>query len=80
MSDINVQTTPTPIQRNAFDVAIELTELHRSKKGMNFKAEDIEETFAKYYALVRVLESSSYDRLQELVSEDILSKLMANNY
>lgn len=42
------------IQKNAFDVAVELVNLHHKLEGL--KAEEISEIFARYYSIARTLE------------------------
>jgi hypothetical protein len=69
-----VKTSPTPIQRNKFDVAIELTQLQRQLGGLSY-SEDIEKTFAKYYALAILCENANYEQLLSFVSEDFGNKL-----
>lgn len=70
MADLTVK--PTPIQRNEFDVAIELLQLHQSKTATN--AEDLPKVFAEYYSLARLLKSSHGETLKPFLPEDIKSK------
>ncbi|CRK80317.1 hypothetical protein [Neobacillus massiliamazoniensis] len=74
MADNNIKVSPTPIQRNKFDAAIDLLNIHRNTYGFDSQ-EEIESLFAKYYAIAEVCERKSAKDLQELVSEDILNKL-----
>jgi hypothetical protein len=67
-----VKVEPTPIQRNRFDVAVELTTMHYNYDRDPSK---IEELFAKYYALARYLERSDIPTLQNLINKELLSKL-----
>jgi hypothetical protein len=68
-----VNVKPTPIQRNRLDVAIELVGIHTTRVVV--KADEIENLFAKYYALVTVLESKPTKELQDLLSPELLSKI-----
>jgi hypothetical protein len=73
MSD-TVRVSPTPIQRNKFDVAVELTQLH-FEQNINTTSNDIEGLFAKYYALAEYCEKVHLSKLQKLVPADIVSKV-----
>lgn len=64
---------PTPIQRNALDVAMELTQLYYSRKPFEGR-EDIAETFVNFYAAAELGKSASYSNLAEFLS-DKLKKL-----
>jgi Fic family protein len=70
----NVKVKPTPIQRNANDVAVELLTLRARIFGID-SPDDIETLFAKYYAIADVCERKGVKDLQKLVSEDILAKI-----
>ena len=72
MSD-NVNVKPTPIQRNEFDVALELTQLEL-RMGV-YASEDLEEIFAKYYAIAKVLKNKRSEQLEALLSENLLKDL-----
>lgn len=74
MADNNVKVSPTPIQRNKLDAAIDLLNIHRDSYGFK-NQEEIETLFAKYYAVAEVCERKSAKDLQELVSEEILAKI-----
>jgi hypothetical protein len=77
--NIKVETLPTPIQRNKFDVAMELTELHSRLGGFRqggFQA--IQQTFAEYYSLARICEGATYEQLENLVSEEVKRKLLVS--
>jgi hypothetical protein len=63
----------TSIQRNEFDVAVELTQLHC--EVFNVKPDDIKKIFAEYFSLARTLNYSSEDTLINFLSEDIKKKL-----
>lgn len=73
-----IEVKPTPIQRNVFDVAMELTQLHFDKFGVD--GDDcIKDKFAEHYALVTILKSTSSNnkrRLEKFIPEEILSKLI----
>lgn len=70
MSDVKV--SPTPIQRNANDVAIELVNLHASRFGV--EQDEIPELFAKYVALARYMNSKNYNDLKRFLPEEIQEK------
>ena len=72
-----VSVQPTPIQRNKFDVAIELIQLHKECATIDqpVQAEELEGLFTKYYALATYLERNSVRELQNLVSEELLAKV-----
>ncbi|MGC8229007.1 hypothetical protein ACP2W0_08390 [Pseudobacillus badius] len=72
MSD-KVKVSPTPIQRNSADVAIELLEMHLRKEAVD--ANEIEVLYAKYYALARALEATKAYDLKVLVTNEIRAKL-----
>ncbi|MFK9120711.1 hypothetical protein ACJEBK_28260 [Peribacillus frigoritolerans] len=74
MTDVKV--SPTPIQRNSLDVAMELTQMHKQLMelmGMDFESTDIAQTYAGYYALAQTLQRQSVDSLSGLVSDEILA-------
>ncbi|QQE75707.1 hypothetical protein KDJ56_07150 [Brevibacillus composti] len=73
MSD-DVKVKPSPIQRNKLDVATELTTLYYSAYSMG-DAEEIQETFAKFYAIAQYLETKRGNDLQSLVPEEIIKKI-----
>jgi hypothetical protein len=68
-----VKVNPTPIQRNANDVAFELTQLHVSRIPGDI--DNIDELFAKYYAIAATLNGTHPKFLNNLVPEEILSKI-----
>jgi hypothetical protein len=68
-----VKVEPTPIQRNKHDVAIELLKIHISRKATS--AEELEGIYAKYYALALYCESMTPDKLQKLLSKELLEKV-----
>jgi hypothetical protein len=70
MSDVKI--SPTPIQRNANDVAIELVNLHASR--FSIQESDIPELFTKYVALARYLNSKNYNDLKQFLPEEIRNK------
>lgn len=73
MADINIK----PVQRNKYDVTMDLLELEGRLGNINCSA-DIERLYAKYYALATVCENSSYDTLKSFVSEDLKRKTVVN--
>ncbi|GAA4827889.1 hypothetical protein GCM10023310_00700 [Paenibacillus vulneris] len=65
---INVE--PTPIQRNAFDVAMELTSLYwRNKQEADI--EKLDSIFARFYSMARLLEYSNGDTLRKHLSNEL---------
>jgi hypothetical protein len=69
----NIKVDPTPIQRNKFDVTLELLDLHLRRSSVN--ADQLQELFAKYYALATYCENMSPENLQALLSEELLEKV-----
>jgi len=69
-----IKVKPTPIQRNSFDVAMELLQHHAKVEGLN--ADEIEMTFAKYYALAKYCDHARPGNLQSLLSEELLEKVV----
>jgi hypothetical protein len=69
----NVTVSPTPIQRNANDVAIELFKFHSRSFGV--AENEIEQTYAKYYALAKYLQTKNGSNLTALIDQDILNKI-----
>lgn len=52
-----IEIKSNPIQRNRRDVATELTKLYiESSKGVDFKIEEIQEAYIKFYATVSSVE------------------------
>ncbi|WGG47669.1 hypothetical protein [Rossellomorea sp. DA94] len=68
-----VKVKPTPIQRNEFDVAMELFNYHINNYPTT--EEEVETVFAKYYSLAKYLSNNSGSKLESLVDEDIVSKV-----
>lgn len=65
-----IKVKPTPIQRNAFDVAMELTQIYIQRIGID-SAEDIEERFMKYYSIACVCSNTNPSRLLDFVPDDL---------
>lgn len=71
-----IEVNPTPIQRNKFDVAMELLELHERNFGI--KSEDeISNLFAKYYSAVQILSSPNVNTHKEF-APDSFKELLKN--
>lgn len=71
-----IEVKPMPIQRNRFDVAIELTQLHIYNCGLGENG--IAGLFAKYYTLVQTLEAKAYEGvnlLSEFLPQEIVDKM-----
>lgn len=54
----DVKVKPTPIQRNEFDVAIELTKLYYDSFSVDNK-DEVAETFLKFYSVARGAHNTS---------------------
>ena len=67
-----VTVQPTPIQRNRYDVAMELTKIHVNMKTSD---EDLSTVFSKYYALIQNLHNTDNHTLKQFLPEEIKSKL-----
>lgn len=69
----NIKVKPTPIQRNRFDVATELTQLYFEKFGVE-NEDHIKRVFTEYYSLAVQLEITAFNdasKLKEFLPEDI---------
>lgn len=75
-NDINVK--PSPIQRNNRDIAIELTKMYLKDFGIQ-SLEDMQEVYAKFYAVSTLMERKSYAELEELVSENLKQYKMTDD-
>lgn len=74
----NINVSPTPIQRNAEDVAIELTQLYYEKGdySASITIEEIQETYSKFYATARAMHeygrsSSTFKKLEEMLPKTL---------
>lgn len=72
----DIKVDPTPIQRNALDVAMELTELSLKVKRPE-SHEELKTIFAEYYALAKVLNSVNFMELEKYLSDDMKELLKA---
>lgn len=63
-----------PIERNKLDIALELTQLHLKKYEINHP-DQLSQVYAKYYALLEVLDLSSYDQLIDLLPDELKNTL-----
>lgn len=61
----------SPVQRNKFDVAIELTQIYASQYTIT--EGELERLFAKFYALADYCETMSDKELRKFLSRDILN-------
>ncbi|MGQ7864891.1 hypothetical protein [Bacillus sp. WC2502] len=66
--------TTQPIERNKLDIALELTQLHLNRYETNHP-DQLSEVYAKYYALLEVLDLSSYDQLIDLLPDELKQTL-----
>ena len=62
------------IERNKLDIALELTQLHLNRYEASHP-DQLSEIYAKYYALLEVLDLSSYDQLIDLLPDDLKNTL-----
>lgn len=70
----SVSVDPTPIQRNQYDVAVDLTKLYYERSNIRPSVEEIQETYAKFYAVacgmyVKAHGKSPVDNIQKLLPE-----------
>lgn len=72
----NINVNPTPIQRNSFDVAIELFQEYAKTNDVS-KVEDIQAVFLKLYATVEGARFVGTKRLQSFMPEE-LKEIMKN--
>lgn len=68
MNDL-INTTQT-IERNKLDIALELTQLHLNRYEANHP-DQLSEIYAKYYALLEVLDVSASDQLMDLLPDEL---------
>ncbi|MEG6521120.1 hypothetical protein [Desulfotomaculum sp. 1211_IL3151] len=64
------ESNATPIQRNAFDVAMELTMLSLRVTKISNES-DIHERFLKYYSIVRTVETVNFTELERYLPEEM---------
>ena len=65
-----IEVSPTPIQRNRFDVATDLTNLYYSSTSPASK-EEVAETFLTFYATVEAAYRTSHKDLKEYMPESL---------
>lgn len=71
-----IKTTPTPIQRNCYDVAVELTQLYFQKSDKSVSLpDDISEIFAKFFAVATLCEVTSGKDLKKLLPDGLKDML-----
>ncbi|KDR95695.1 hypothetical protein SAMN02745945_01546 [Peptoclostridium litorale DSM 5388] len=68
MEDINLN--PAPIQRNEFDVAVELT-MYVARATRLGKQKDIQDVFLSFYSLAKVLDETDPKKLMKYIPEDL---------
>ena len=66
----DTKVSPTPIQRNEFDVAMELLRLY-SKTNMVRTGEEIEKAFMRFYSIAKSLNSMQFTSLVRYLPEDM---------
>jgi len=69
-----MSVSPTPIQRNALDVATELTKMYFDRVGFDSK-EEIAEAFLTFYSTAHAAKNTHYSRLTEYMP-DSLTKIV----
>lgn len=69
----NISVSPTPIQRNELDVAMELLALHVNKVPV--EAEEIGDLYAKYYSLAYILKKGKPNDLKQFLPEGMERKI-----
>ncbi|AOZ89944.1 hypothetical protein BK049_15340 [Bacillus xiamenensis] len=67
-------TTSQTMERNKLDIALELTQLHLNRYETKHP-DQLSEIYAKYYALLEVLDLSSYDQLIDLLPHELKQTL-----
>lgn len=70
--DINI--SPTPIQRNSSDVALELTLLFYKVNPIN-SVEELQETYTNFFVLAKSLNGMGSTVLKKHLSKEIKEKL-----
>jgi hypothetical protein len=70
----DIRVSPTPIQRNVKDVALELTLLYYQNNNTD-SIEEIQETYAKFYAIAETLRRSHYKEFGGLLPNSIKEML-----
>lgn len=69
----DIKVSPTPIQRNALDVAMELTKMYVERTPVD--AEELDSVFARFYAVANTLQNKSSSHLSVLIPAELLSKI-----
>ena len=67
----DIKVKPTPIQRNASDVAMELLKLHIENEPADFSVEGLQNIYTKFYTTAKFLESVHYTSLKDLLPEEL---------
>lgn len=70
-----ISVKPTPIQRNSRDTAIDLIKLYLEHGYQVNQDESLEDIYARFYSLVRVLDSKGAFELEPMIPEEILNKI-----
>lgn len=63
-----VKVNPTPIQRNLFDVATDLTKLFYEDKSPS-SVDEIAETYLKFYITAKAAYNNHFDKSKYLLQE-----------
>lgn len=69
-----LKTSPTPIQRNTFDVATELT-MRYFQTNKPTSVEDMQDVFSKFFALAEVLQGTDRSKLANLIPDEVHKKI-----
>lgn len=67
---------PAPVQRNVFDVAVELTIMHFEKIGYSSK-EEFEKQYVRYFATAKCLNELSIKALSEFADDEVKKEVQA---
>ncbi|MED3888278.1 hypothetical protein [Priestia aryabhattai] len=68
----NIEVSPTPIQRNSADVAMELFKQHIRIKST--KVDEYGDLYAKYYAIAETLRRKSPSDLEQFLPSNFFAK------
>jgi hypothetical protein len=72
-----IKVKPTPIQRNEFDVAMELTEYYLKYNRQDKTVDLIQDTFVKFYAMAKGVEMLGPSDLAKLVDNPEIAEIFA---
>ena len=71
----NIKVSPTPLQRNAQDVAVELLNCHIKLYNIdNTKEGELARLYSMYYATAKTLEKTQHSNLSDFLPEEVKEK------